>query len=132
MGFEEIPHTADWAVRVWAADLPGLLAESAHAMNILAGVKTAPEGRNTRSLELEATDPESLLVALLSELLYIQEQENLALEHFDIHVDVDHLSATAESAPIASIDKLIKAVTWHNLKIKLTEWGLEVVIVFDV
>ena len=27
MGFEEIPHTADWSIRVWADDLAGLLAE---------------------------------------------------------------------------------------------------------
>ena len=37
-GFLELPHTADWAVRVWAADLPALFAAAANGMNSLAGV----------------------------------------------------------------------------------------------
>jgi SHS2 domain-containing protein len=35
-------------------------------------------------------------------------------------------------APLQSLDKAIKAVTWHHLKIEETARGLEVEIVFDV
>ncbi len=41
MGYEEIPHTADWSIRVWAEDLAGLLAESARGMNWLAGARVS-------------------------------------------------------------------------------------------
>jgi SHS2 domain-containing protein len=132
MGFEEIPHTADWAVRVWAADIPGLLAESAHAMNTLAGVITAAAPRLERIFDFEASDPEGVLVYFLSELLFLEEQDNLAFDAFDIVLAGGRVHVRMEGAPITSYDKAIKAVTWHNLKIGQTRRGLEVQIVFDV
>jgi SHS2 domain-containing protein len=132
MGFEEIPHTADWSVRVWAQDLPSLLAESARAMNALAGTVTGPGPRLKRTFESKGPDVESLLVAFLSELVYYQEQENLAFDTFDIRMSDRHLSVTMEGSQIASVDKAIKAVTYHNLKVEETSRGYEVVVVFDV
>lgn len=151
MGFEEISHTADWSVRVWAEDLPSLFAESARAMNTLAGVETGTslvlsrvEGpRVKRVFESEGPDAESLLVAFLSELVYCQEQENLAFDLFELKVEEPALTGTAVSkgqtlkvkmvgAEILSMDKAIKAVTYHNLRIERTSRGLEVTLVFDV
>jgi len=132
MGFEEIPHTADWSVRVWADDLAGLFAESARAMNTLAGVVTGPGPRVQRTFESEGPDPESRLVAFLSDLIYYQEQESLAFDQFEFGMLAQRLSLTMVGAPIVSMDKPIKAVTWHNLKIEKTERGLETLIVFDV
>jgi SHS2 domain-containing protein len=83
MGFEEISHTADWSVRVWAQDLPSLFAESARAMNSLAGTVTGQSPLVKRTFKSEGPDIESLLVAFLSELVYYQEQENLAFQRFD-------------------------------------------------
>src|SRR5512143_83881 len=86
MGFKEIPHSADWAMRVWAEDLAGLLAESARGLNALAGVQISPDVLAKRTLELDGADDESLLVSFLSELIYIQEQENLAFDRFSIQI----------------------------------------------
>lgn len=140
MGFEEIPHTADWSIRVWADDLPGLLAESARGMYWLSGAKLtlgANEGmaeapREKRTYETEGPDAESLLVAFLSELVYYTEQENLGFDDFEIRVKDGRLKADMGGAPLESLDKAIKAVTWHNLKINETARGLEAEIVFDV
>lgn len=132
MGFEEISHTADWSVRVWASDLPSLFAESARALNALAGTVTSQSLRVKRTFESEGHDVESLLVAFLSELVYYQEQENLAFDTFDIWMSDQKISVTMEGAQITSVDKAIKAVTYHNLKVEETARGVEVVIVFDV
>jgi SHS2 domain-containing protein len=132
MGFEEIQHTADWAMRVWADDLPSLLAEAARGMNTLAGVRLADQNRLKKQYEAEASDAESLLVAFLSELIYYQEQENLAFDVFEINTDGQRLKANMEGAEITSVDKAIKAVTYHNLKIKESARVLEVEIVLDV
>lgn len=132
MGFEEISHTADWSVRVWAQDLPSLFAESARAMNALAGTLTASGRRVTRTFESDGPDAESLLVAFLSELVYYQEQENLAFDTFDIRISDRHVSVKMNGTQITSVDKAIKAVTYHNLKIEETPRGYEAVIVFDV
>jgi SHS2 domain-containing protein len=132
MGFEEISHTADWSVRVWAEDLPALFAESARAMNSLAGVGTDKGPRVKRRFESEGMDAESLLVAFLSELVYYHEQENLAFDTFNIQMSAEKISASMEGGEITSVDKAIKAVTFHGLEIEETERGVEATIVFDV
>jgi SHS2 domain-containing protein len=138
--FEELPHTADWAMRVTAPDLVSLFAESARGMNALAGVKLAmseaeelaPGPKTHRTLSLSAPDIESLLVTFLSELVYSAEQEHLAFDGFDIKVEGNTLKGEISGAPIVSINKSIKAVTYHNLHIQRTAHGYEVEIVFDV
>ena len=132
MGFEEVPHTADWSARIWAEDLPSLFREAARAMNALSGTVIGTEPRVSRTLETEGLDAESLLVAFLSELVYLEEQENLAFDQFDLRVAGQWLKVAMEGAPIESVDKAIKAVTYHNLKIERTAEGLETTIVFDV
>ncbi len=143
MGFEEISHTADWSARVWAKDLPSLFAESARAMNSLAGTVIAQGSHVKRTFEAEDTDAESLLVAFLSELVYYQEQENLAFDKFEFEVKSvaltgavvpkgKRLKVEMEGGQIVSTDKAIKAVTYHNLKIEKTKRGVETTIVFDV
>ncbi|HEX2995698.1 MAG TPA: archease [Anaerolineales bacterium] len=132
MGFEEISHTADWSARVWAPDLPSLFAESARAMSSLAGTTTDRALRVKRTFESEAPDTESLLVAFLSELVYCQEQENLAFELFEVKVEDQQLRVEMEGGQIISTEKAIKAVTYHNLKIERTRNGFETTIVFDV
>lgn len=133
MGFEEISHTADWSVRVWAKDLPSLFTEAARAMNSLSGTEIGTGPRVRRAFAVEGPDAESLLVAFLSELLYYQEQDHgLAFDVFDLRVASQWLKVEMEGAPLASSEKAIKAVTYHNLKIEQTNEGLETTIVFDV
>ena len=132
MGFEEISHTADWSARIWAEDLPSLFIEAARAMNSLSGTLTGNGSRVKRTFEIEAPDAESLLVAFLSELLYYQEQENLAFDRFDLRLANQWLKVEMEGTELSSSDKAIKAVTYHNLKIAKTNEGFETTIVFDV
>ena len=133
MGFEEVAHTADWSARVWAEDLPSLFQEAARAMNGLSGTAAGTGPRVKRTFEADGPDAESLLVAFLSELLYYQEQENLAFDTFALfEVKSDTLNVEMEGAQIASSEKAIKAVTYHNLKIEKTPQGFETTIVFDV
>lgn len=132
MGFEEIPHTADWSVRVWAQDLPSLFIESARAMNALAKILLINSPRLKLGFQTQGPDIESLLVAFLSELIYYQEQENSAFDTFDVRITDQMLKVEMEGAQIKSVDKAIKAATYHNLKIERTARGFETTIVFDV
>jgi len=132
MGFEEISHTADWSARVWAPDLSSLFVEAAGAMNSLSGTVIGTGPRLRRTFAFEGPDVESLLVAFLSELVYYQEQENLAFDVFDIRVAAQWLKVEMEGATLESVAKAIKAVTFHNLRIRKTNEGFETTIVFDV
>jgi len=132
MGFEEKAHTADWALHVWAKSLPALFAEAARGMYALSGANQAEGPKVKRTFEAEAPDAESLLVAFLSEMVYAVEQEHLIFDEFDVQVEGIKLKVEMSGAPILSLTKAIKAVTYHNLQIRPTARGYEVEIVFDV
>jgi SHS2 domain-containing protein len=131
-GFRELEHTADWELEAWAPDLPALLEQSARGMYALAGARLQAGPRLDRRLDLPMKDPESLLVTFLAELLFLEEQDGLAFDAFNLHIEGELLHASLRGAQLVSIDKEIKAVTYHNLAIQKTPRGLEVKIVFDV
>ncbi len=131
-GFREIEHTADWSLEAWAPDLPGLLEQAARGMYSLEGVKPAGSPPIERLMEIQADDAESLLVRFLSELLYLEEQEELVCDQFELVLNGYHLSARLRGAPSVSRDKEIKAVTYHNLQVIESPQGLSARIVFDV
>lgn len=131
-GFHEIAHTADWALRVWAPDLSGLLVEAACGMTALMDIEFNGTQLVQRSIELFAEDAESLLVAFLSELLFIGESEGIGFSQAQLSIHGCQLNGELVLQQIKSQSKEIKAVTYHNLAIHETENGLETVIVFDV
>jgi SHS2 domain-containing protein len=86
-----------------------------------------------KSVALEAMDAEGLLVEWLSELAFWAETEMLVFFRFDLHqVSPTRLTATIYGSKADQLEKHIKAVTYHNLKIVQTAAGLSAVVVFDV
>ena len=131
-GYREIEHTADWELYVWAPDFLALLETAAQGMYALAHTTLMDAPRTSRSFELPLTDRESLLVDFLAELLFFNENENLAFDQFRLDFSGNGLKARVSGAYIRGQAKEIKAVTYHRLQIRETERGLEVNIVFDV
>lgn len=131
-GFAEVEHTADWALRVWAQDLPGLFEQAARGMYTLSGVELASSPRHTLRIRVRGGDEEAMLVDFLSELLYLAENKNLGFDRFLITLDGNGLEAELLGAEILERKKEIKAVTFHNLKIISRNGGLEAQLVFDV
>ncbi len=133
IGFREHAHTADWELEVWAPDLPALLEEAARGMYAISGVQLEPGVAQDRTITLQSADAESLLVRFLSELLWLEQDRQLAFDHFSIIMDDDYnLNAELRGSIIAKMDKEIKAVTYHNLAVQSSPDGLRVNIVFDV
>ncbi len=132
--FEEIEHTADWALRVRGASLSELLSHAARGMSsLLVPDLAALPADVVRQIGLDALDAESLLVEWLGELAYWAESELLVFREYDLtEVSPTHLRATLRGGRVLGLQKHIKAVTYHNLKIVATEDGLETTIVFDV
>ena len=131
-GYQEVEHTADIEMHVWAPDLSALLKQAAEGMYALSGMQLAEEPRQSRDFEISFWDRESLLVDFLSELLYYSEEEAIGFDSYRLEFTQDRLQVQAEGAPIQEQKREIKAVTYHNLKIKETERGLEVNVVFDI
>ncbi len=132
--FEEVEHTADWALRVRGRDLRELLVNAARGMSCLLvpDLEAIPTDMERR-FELDALDAEGLLVEWLSELAYWAETEALVFREFEIlRVAPDHLEAAVRGGYASNLQKHIKAVTYHNLEIIQSEDGLEATVVFDV
>ena len=133
--FEEIEHTADYALRIRGRDLGELLCNAARGLNSLARPEFGEAAADPvkRHIELEAPDAETLLVDWLSELAYLAETEMLAFTAFDLQMaEPERLKAAVYGAKAVRFQKQIKAVTYHNLAITRTAAGLEVTVVFDV
>ncbi len=131
-GYREIAHTADWELEVWAPNLLNLLEQAALGMYHLTGVQHSSGPRIARRITLQYFEPEILLIDFLNELLYLAEAESLVFDQFDLQVDGDKLHAELGGAKIVSMDKEIKAATYHKLVIRKTDQGLFANVVFDV
>jgi len=134
IAFEEIEHTADRALIIYGRTLEELLLNAARGLNSLLGAdENLHATLKTKSLELDAMDAESLLVEWLSELAYWAEAEMLVFSKFDLqNVSPTHVKALIYGSRVTQMEKHIKAVTYHNLKIIKTETGLAATVVFDV
>jgi SHS2 domain-containing protein len=134
MGFEEVEHTADRALRIFGINLRELMISAAQGMTqLMVGNASEISTEIEKSIELQAVDAESLLVEWLSELAYWAETEMLIFKKFRItDVSATRLQATVSGGKATELEKHIKAVTYHNLEIIQTPKGLEVTIVFDV
>jgi len=133
MGFEEIPHTADRALRCWGQDLGELFVQAAQGMVWLLIGPVTPLPTVEAQIELSAIDAETLLVSWLSELLYLYERDGTLFTAFELEeISPTHLRARVRGAPIDQLQQQIKAVTFNELTIHPRERGLETTIVFDV
>jgi SHS2 domain-containing protein len=134
MGFEEVEHTADRALRVFGTSLTELFLSAAAGLTHLMAADVSDISTEIgKFIELEAIDAESLLVEWLSELAYWAESEMLVFKKFRIQkATATCLKAMVFGGKTSMLEKHIKAVTYHNLKIIKTAEGLEATIVFDV
>ena len=134
--FSEIAHTADYALRIRGKDFAGLLQNAAWGLYSLIGARKRENAGGKlieKKVNLDAQDAESLLVEWLSELAYWVETTLFIGAEIDfIDVSGKHLEAAVRGWEAERIEKLIKAVTYHNLQIRETETGLEATVVFDV
>ncbi len=133
MSYEEADHTADWALTARGRTLDDLLVNAARGMLDLMGVQPGTGPARSRRIRLEAPDAEGLLVAWLEELLYGIEMRGVTCTGFRVRCrDRRRLEAQVEEVPVAAVQRLIKAVTFHGLRVEETPHGLQARIVFDV
>ncbi|MCU0603647.1 MAG: archease [Desulfobacterales bacterium] len=132
--FEEIEHTADRALRIYGTSWAEFLVNAARGMNsILAAAPARTPGRRSKSVQLEAIDAESLLVAWLSELAYWAEAESLIFDRFVFHeLDAARMKSTVTGSAVDHLDRHVKAVTYHGLNIVQDAAGFSATVVFDV
>ena len=131
-GFIEVEHTADRAIKVWSDRLDGLFSQAAAGMYALMDIEVGADLRTSLQIRITGFDPETFLVGFLSELLYLLEKERKAFDKLELRFNNNILEANLEGTAVISQKKEVKAVTFHNLKIRQINGNYETTIVFDV
>jgi len=128
-----LDHTADLSLRVRGRSLEELFANAALGMFAqMVDVARVPLTVR-REIALEADDNEALLVAWLSELLYLREIHGEAYARFFVDLpSAGRLEGVAEGGPWREFSRPVKAVTYHGLRIEKTAGEYVASIVFDV
>ena len=137
MSFKILDHTADVAVYIESKTLEKLFEEAAGSYLYLLIEDKKLRSSKIKKIALVATDPEALLVAWLSELIYILETQGKIPCVFKIkQLTKSSLQAEVELAEFEphKIQILydIKAVTFYELKIEKTPKGFCTTLVFDI
>jgi SHS2 domain-containing protein len=131
--FEQLEHTADLALRVFASSLSELFATAALAMFSQLADLTSIAASVQLQVVLESLERESLLVDWLNELLYLHETRGEVYSEFAFEELSHHrLRARVSGGQPAQTYTIIKAATYHDLSIRETQDGLVATIVFDV
>lgn len=133
---EELDHTAEIGLRVWASSEARLFGCVGEAMfGLLLGVESDPAAPAAeRVLEIEAGDPDSLLVDWLNELLYLHETTgNVYLSCNVLEWQPGRLAArVAGRRPLTMPELHIKAATYHQLRIAPEKGGWLAEVYFDI
>ncbi len=132
---EELEHTAEIGLRVFAASRAEAYACMATAMFVLTGAIADPTAQQTaRTITIRAPDAETLLVDWLNELLYLYETTGEICTAARIsNWHPTELTATITSAPGDLAPVLhIKAVTYHDLAVEEQNGAWMVQVYFDI
>ncbi len=136
--YQELHHTADWAIRVWGADVETLFVHAAEAMFELQGADIHAVPTVYGEASCHALDLEALLVAWLNELLFASEINDALYTRFAVQIeppagpDGDYtLQATIAGLPGRGPLAHIKAVTYYGLTVQQRPHGWEATVTFD-
>jgi SHS2 domain-containing protein len=129
-----VDHTSEIGLQVRAATFGELLAEAARGLArlMLREVPATAEGE-AREIEVSAHDRESLLVDWLNEILFVAETglwiplEVEVLEASDTRIRARARGVTVEVSP-----SMVKAATFHGLKVVETAEGFSAEVILDV
>jgi SHS2 domain-containing protein len=135
--FEILEHPADIGFRAHGGTLPELFANAAVAMLSIACEPDAVAPRLEYPLAAAGADWESLLVNWLSEVLYWFDGKRIAFREFRIiHLQPEAIRAVARGEPRDAERHrsrlIVKAVTWHQLKVVQTGRGWDAEVYLDI
>jgi SHS2 domain-containing protein len=136
MMYEELEHTADIKVRVKAASLDGLFAETAHTlMNVMYG-DDIREGKERKEITVQSADIENLMQEFLSEILFLSEVHNLVFSSVIVHITHLTLHAYLTGEPFDPARHTggteVKGISYSGLRIIQEGAGYIVELIFDV
>ena len=134
--YDQVPHTADLAARIYGKTLTELFENAAFAMfDMMADLEGLIQEEEVE-ISVEAPDLESLLIFWLNEVLYTAYTKSIFFTEFHvISLNDNGLTVSAKGGPLGLRNRIkneIKAATFHDVRIGETDDGYEVTVVFDI
>lgn len=131
--WQELPHTADWAIRVTGSSQRQLFARAAAALYRLQDADPARPITLARIVQAQAEQLADLLVSWLNRLLWAQEVGGEMYTRFEIQAISDRgVLGVAYGYEGAPSHTAVKAVTYHDLAVERTADGWTAQVTFDV
>ena len=135
IGFEILPHTADFRMRIYGKTLEELFTNGLIGMFIaMHPFYKKPHKEAKREIVASAAKTEYLLINFLSECLYLSDAYNEAYDNITIQSLSDtEVVATVRGAKIDGMEgPEIKAVTYHDIGLHQHQNVWQATIVFDI
>lgn len=140
MAVEAFDHTGDLGVRISAPTRDELFAEAAAALTDVIADLGSVEARDTARLSLTSPELELLLRDFLSELLFRFDAHGFLTRRADVAIDASRtplaLEARLHGEPLDpsrhGVKVLVKAVTYHGLKVEHGGHGWRATVIFDI
>jgi SHS2 domain-containing protein len=134
MGFRLLEHSADLILEAWGEDLERALDQAVAALGwVLAGPVQAPT-LERRPVSLPDPEPEALVVALLSECLYLLEVDAWLARGCQLEVGPRGVTGSLlgePHVPQRHEGTDVKAITWHQLSVRPGPQGLTITVTVD-
>lgn len=135
--FEILEHPADIGFRTFGATLPELFSNAAIAMLSIACEQQSVEPATEYPLTATGSDYEALLVNWLNEVLYWFDGKGVAFREFRVtSLDSGEIRAIGIGEPRDAqrhrSKLIVKAVTWHQLKLAPGEGGWIAEVYLDI
>jgi SHS2 domain-containing protein len=135
--FRILEHTADVGFEAFGSTREEAFVNAARALTYLIVELDAIDPGEEVSVQVQGTDPVSLLVNWLSELLYLHDAEGWLFRDFEIQsLQDDSLSAVARGEKFQrsrhQAKLLVKAITYHQLALEETPRGWRAQVYVDI
>ena len=122
-GYEILEHPADVGIEARGKTLSDAFAQAAEGLTSLMFDPASVSSKESRRIELTASDVDQLLVRWLSEVLYLFDGCGFAPKRFDVQLPTrGSLTATVQGEMFSHSRHTsrtdIKAVTYHQLDIR--------------
>ena len=134
MEYEVLPHTADLRIKATGRTLEELFYNALRGMSSVMqpGALVQP-ATVSQEISVSAGDTASLLVDFLSEALSLSQINREVYTEVAFNEFTSRwLRATLRGAPVPSLVRDIKAVTYHGVAITETDAGYETTVVYDI
>lgn len=131
--YRVIDHPSDIGIEAFGKDKNDLFGNAAFGMMDTMFDLRGVSGEMSFDIKVSSDDVESLLIAWLSELLYICDSKHVSLCRFEIGRLTDkELEAKVLGGKIIKTKLFIKAATYNQLEIKKEKDNWKARIIFDV